>query len=296
MYARGAPLWHHNFVTKLPDVGTTPEHPILRGSSLIQRTPYPPRARRLRVQGVEDLSTTMRRIVLTGPDLEPEFPFRPLATADHVKLAFPDPNTGDLVLPQGGERGLQSRNGRAPIMRDYTIRLVDHDAHELSIDFVLHSRGPAGHWATNAATGDEIGVLGPRGTQIYPGTCADYLLVGDETAMPAIERFLQELPTDAMVTTVLFASGEAHRKLGNGRGEIHWLPELDPADAAPAVVDAVSRLEIGPGTFAWGAGEAGVMRAVRKHLRGERAMDTDHVVIKGYWRTGVAGALPPGQD
>ncbi len=288
--------WHHSFVAKLPSVDARPDHPILRGSSLVQRTPYPPRARRLRVRGIDDLSTTMRRITLTGPDLEPEFPFRPLAVADHVKLAFPDPRTGDLVLPQGGGRGLQSQDGRTPILRDYTIRLVDHDAHELSIDFVLHSHGPAGQWATNAAIGDEIAVLGPRGTQVYPGTCANYLLVGDETAMPAIERFLEELPADATVTTVLFASGESRRELGGGRGEIHWLLEPNPADAAPAVLDAISRLEIDPGTFAWGAGEAVVMRAVRTHLRNERAMDTDHVVIKGYWRTGVAGALPPEQD
>ncbi len=228
----------------------------------------------------------MRRIVLTGPDLEPEFPFRPLAAADHVKLAFPDPDTGDLVLPEGG---LRSRDGRALILRDYTIRHVDHDAHELSIDFVLHSHGPAGQWATNAAIGDEIAVLGPRGTQVYPGTCANYLLVGDETAMPAIERFLSELPVEAEVTTILFAS--AHRELGDGRGEVRWLPA-----SGPAVVDAISRLEIGPGTFVWGAGEAGVMRAVRTHLRGELGMDSDHVVVQGYWRAGVVGALPREED
>lgn len=239
----------------------------------------------------EELSPSMRRIVLGGADLEPEFPFLPLAVADHVKLAFPDPDTGELTLPEGGSRGPAGSGGPAPVMRDYTIRHVDHDARELSLDFVLHPHGPAGRWAAAAAPGHELGVLGPRGSQLYPGTCASYLIVADETGLPATERFLTELPSAARVRVLalLPADGSARTLDGESRAEVTWLPDT-------TLVHAVAGTTLDAGTFVWAAGEAGIMQKLRRHLHDERGLDAEHVVVRGYWRTGTAGALPPGTD
>lgn len=246
----------------------------------------------MRVTRVEELSPTMRRLVLTGADLEPEFPFPALAATDHVKVVFPDPGTGEIVLSRPGE------SGPAPIRRDYTIRRVDHSTRELTLDFVLHPHGPAGQWATKACPGDEIGVLGPRGSQVYPASCADYLIVADETGLPATERFLEELPLEVVVRVVVLAPPESTpRELGGGReAGIQWLPTHDMASAADAIVDAVAGLPIGEGTFAWAAGEAGVMRALRRHLRDDRKVDADRIAVRGYWRTGITGALPPEEE
>jgi len=236
----------------------------------------------------------MRRMVFTGDDLEPDFPFPTLGATDHVKLCLPDPATGTIVFPLHAEQRAGRADGPAPIMRDYTIRRVDHAARELTLDFVVHLHGPAGQWAAQATPGAEIGVLGPRGSQIYPASRADYLLVADETGLPATERFLEELPAQVPVRVVVLAAPEATaRELGGGRAaEIHWLPVTDLAAAADAVVDAVAGLPVGSGTFAWGAGEAGVMRALRRHLQADRNADPDQVVVRGYWRTGIAGKLP----
>jgi NADPH-dependent ferric siderophore reductase len=235
------------------------------------------------VARVEELSPTMRRFVLTGDDLEADFPFVPLGATDHVKLVPPDPATGEVRLPEP--------DGPRPAMRDYTIRRFDPAARELTLDFVLHSHGPAGRWAIDAGPGTEIGVLGPRGSQVYPASCGEYLLVADETGLPATERFLEELPAAATVRVVALA---APRELGGGRvAETAWLP----ADTrGEALVEVVAALPLGPGTFAWGAGEAGVMRALRTHLRHDRGLGAERVSVRGYWRIGTAGSLPRDED
>ena len=75
-------------------------------------------------------------------------------------------------------------------------------------------------------------MLGPRGSPIYPAGCGDYLLVADETGLPALERFLEELPGPAAVRAVVL--GAAQRKLGGERdAEITWLPD------AARLLDAV---------------------------------------------------------
>ena len=237
----------------------------------------------------------MRRMVFTGAELEADFPFPALAATDHVKLCLPDPATGTIVFPRRPEQGAAPAGAPAPIMRDYTIRRFDPAARELTLDFVVHLHGPAGQWAATAAAGAEIGVLGPRGSQVYPASCPDYLLVADETALPATERFLEELPAEVPVRVV--ALGAVPRELGGGRAaEIRWLTPGDPESDADAVVDAVAGLPVGAGTFTFGAGEAGVMRALRRHLRTDRGADAEHVVVRGYWRIGIAGKLPAEDD
>lgn len=236
----------------------------------------------------------MRRFVLSSQELEPEFPFPRLGSADHVKIALPDPATGELVLPEigHGAGGPQVRASAAPLLREYTIRSVDHAARELSIDFVLHEHGPAGQWAIDAAPGDRIGVLGPRGSHIYPSDRGQYLLVADETGLPAIERFLEELPGEAAVRVVVLGQRDSTRPLtGASSAKIDWLTPIAPEAAADAIVETVGGIELGRGVFIWGAGEATVMRALRSHLRDVRQLDVAQVEVRGYWRHGTAGSL-----
>lgn len=42
----------------------------------------------------------------------------------------------------------------------------------------------------------------------------------------------------------------------------------------------------GCGVFAWLAGEAGVIRTLRRHLVAERGLDRRCVAFMGYWRLG----------
>lgn len=222
----------------------------------------------------------MRRVVLTGDDLEAGFPFPARAATDHVKLAAPDPSTGEIPLPQPGE---------PPVgLRDYTIRHFDADARELTLDVVAHDHGAIGRWAATAEPGSKLGVLGPRGSQIFPADCAEYLLVADETALPAAERFLEELPSTIAVRVVAIADG-GPRELGGGRdAQITWLPEADGDE----VVKAVAALPLAENCFVFGAGEAAMMAPLRRHLRDERGLPPERMSVRGYWKLGAAGNPP----
>lgn len=254
----------------------------------IIRQPYPIKARLLAVVRTEDLSPDMRRIVLAGDDLEATLPFVRLASADHVKLVIPDETTGKFVLPVVGERGLNVPNGVAPAIRSYTIRAFDPIKRELSIDFVLHDHGPAGRWAIGARPGALIGVMGPRGNTVYPGSYARYVIAADETALPATERWIEEAPADAVLEAfVLVADVSRERALPrHPRLNLHWLHRDNHDDLADAVQAAVP-IDDGD-TFVWAAAEATSMKPLRSHLRGPAGFDRRSIDIHGYWKFGEA--------
>src|SRR6266568_4230449 len=74
----------------------------------------------------------------------------------------------------------------APVMRDYTPRRFDAVQRELDIEFALHGDGPAATWAAQAAPGQRVMIGGPRGSFIVPTDFDWHLLIGDETALPAV--------------------------------------------------------------------------------------------------------------
>ena len=221
----------------------------------------------------------------------PGQPARSPPQAPELLLLLPDPVTGQVTLPhvRSGAGGPRLEAQAPPVLREYTVCRVSHQTRELTIDFVLHEHGPAGRWAAAAAPGARVGVLGPRGSHVYPHTCASYLLVADETGLPALERFLEELPAAAPVTAVVLAPAGSARELGTGRpAAVQW---LDPAGPDTAVA-AVARLPLGPGAFVWGAAEAGIIRSLRTHLRTEGGLDAGQVEVRGYWCHGTAGPVP----
>ncbi|HEY0186423.1 MAG TPA: TIGR03618 family F420-dependent PPOX class oxidoreductase [Cellulomonas sp.] len=261
-------------------------------STGVVREPYPIKARQLEVVRVEELSPDMRRIVLTGDDLEPELPYRPMAPADHVKVLLPDEATGELVLPPMGERGPLRPEGGGPALRDYTIRAVDPGRRELTLDFVLHDHGPAGRWAIAARPGARIGVLGPRGSTIYPAEHARYLIGADETALPAAERWIAEAPAGATVeVVVLVRDASSERPLPDRPGlRLRWLHRSAGDDLAGALIQAVPTDD--GDTYVWAAAEAGSITPLRRHLR-DLGLPRERVDVHGYWKSGEAGHHEP---
>ena len=94
---------------------------------------------------------------------------------------------------------------RSP-MRTYTVRDIVRDGDEvrLVVDFVVHDdnghgQGPACRWALAAQPGDVIQVIAPHrhseygGTEFDPVDRSHLLLIGDETAVPALARILEDL-------------------------------------------------------------------------------------------------------
>ncbi|SDS95805.1 NADPH-dependent ferric siderophore reductase, contains FAD-binding and SIP domains [Nocardioides scoriae] len=89
-------------------------------------------------------------------------------------------------------------------MRTYTVRDVQGYGADtrLVVDFVVHEdglAGPGGGWALRARPGMRIVLVAPRrgvpfgGIEFTPGAATSLLLVGDETAVPAVAGILAGL-------------------------------------------------------------------------------------------------------
>lgn len=251
-----------------------------------RRVRHPLKARRVQVLRTQQLSPHIVRVTFGSPELHD---FVSLGFDDHVKLMLPAPGQTELVLPQpgpSGEKPLPPPEGvERPIMRDYTPRRFDPQACELDIEFALHGDGPAATWAAQAQPGQTVGIGGPRGSFVVPTDFDWHLLIGDDTALPAIARRLEELPAGANAVVVLAIEAVDQRPLTTAATvQWHWVtPERD------ALVQAVSALQLPAGTgHAWAAGEAGAMAKVRELLIGPLGVAREHCRCAAYWKAGAS--------
>ncbi|WP_426702657.1 siderophore-interacting protein [Rhodanobacter sp. Col0626] len=241
--------------------------------------------RTLDVLRVERLTPHMQRVTLGGDELRG---FHSAAPDDHVKLFFPN-TTGELVTPTLGPNGLEYPPDREPSpMRDYTPRHHDAERNELAIDFVLHGDGPASHWASQAAPGQRIGAGGPRGSFVVAGDFDRYVLVGDETALPAIGRWLEEMPAGVPVDVLLEIPEASDRQQLNSPAHVNFT-WLERDGEAPGHGDRLQRaLQSLPAmagdTFYWIATESRRARAMRLFLDNERGIAKECIRATGYWK------------
>lgn len=158
----------------------------------IQRVRHDLKLRLLSVVAVDQITPHARRVTLGGAQLHG---FTSLGFDDHVKLFIPVEGQVFATLPEIGPSGPAFDLRRpAPAMRDYTPHSFDPVGGTLQLDFALHDAGPATLWARRAQPGDRVIIGGPRGSFVVGIGFDWHLLVGDETALPAIRRRLAQLP------------------------------------------------------------------------------------------------------
>jgi NADPH-dependent ferric siderophore reductase len=252
----------------------------------VERVRHEIKVRRLQVQRIDAVSPHFLRIRFAGEALRD---FVSASFDDHAKLMLPARPGQPLVLPQPGPDGLALPPGaEKPVMRDYTPREFDRAAGTLDIEFVLHGDGVASRWAEAARVGDEVGLGGPRGSFVVPTGFDWHLLVGDESAVPAIARRLEELPETAQAITVIETGDAADRRPFTSRARVqtHWI-ETGATDALARAVAAL-KLPVGEG-FAWAGGEAASIAAVRQALVDGHGLDKSRVRASAYWKRGSVG-------
>jgi NADPH-dependent ferric siderophore reductase len=255
----------------------------------VRRVRHETKRRLAQVRAVSQLTPKMVRIVLAGDELSG---FVSAAHDDHVKLFFPPMGTEKPVLPTQGPNGpVYPEGAPRPAARDYTPRRYDAAANTLAVDFVLHGEGPATHFAAHARPGHFLGVGGPRGSFIVPDDFDWYLLAGDETALPAIARRLEELPASTRAIAVIEVADAAEEQelASRARLDISWLHRdgARPGETS-LLLDAIAALALPPGEgYAWVAAEAGTAKAVRRHLVDARALRKDRVKAAAYWKRGA---------
>ena len=256
---------------------------------VVRRVRHETKMRLLQVRDVSRLTPKMVRVVVGGEALSG---FVSASYDDHVKLFFPHPGEEKPVLPTPSPNGPVYPEGvPRPAARDYTPRRYDATANTLTLDFVLHDAGPATAWAAQARPGHFLGVGGPRGSLVIPDDFDWYLFAGDETALPAIARRLEELPASARVLVVaeIADKDEELRFTSRASVEVRWLHRNAATSGKSSLLqDALADLSLPSGEgYAWVATEAAAAKALRQYLVEQRGLDKERVKAAAYWKRGA---------
>ncbi|MFC7304319.1 siderophore-interacting protein [Streptomyces monticola] len=249
----------------------------------------------LEVRATTPLSPHFTRITLGGPDL---------ALLEHsgndqgVRLFFPREGQETLRMPSVSNNAWMAEllllpKSRRPWVRNYTVRRLRPQQCELDIEFALHgAAGPASAWAARAKPGDPAGIF-DLGTMYLPPPHATWqLLVGEESAVPAILSILDDAP-DSLVAEVFLEvpeTADIREDVNCPEGvRIHWLARDGdgsvPGTRALAAVKAAD-LPTGRPFYTWAAGEAALPTGIRRHLVREHQVPKSDIAFIGYWRHG----------
>lgn len=258
---------------------------------------FPITTRFLQVIRTADVSPGMRRVTMGGEQLKahtaengyPVAEFRSDGFDDEFKVLIKHPDVDVAVGPAQLDGVLDwPRGDEHLLLRTYTVRRWDPEAGEIDVDFVNHGVGPATSWARNVQPGETIQIAGPKSSSAHPKD-VDWVLVGaDETALPAVARWLEEWLEGARGQFFIEVEEESHRQdLNVPQGvELTWLIRHGAeAGTTTLLFDALKAAEWWEGkVFAWVAGEAGTLTPIRRWLRREKDLDKEQIEVTGYWK------------
>lgn len=231
--------------------------------------------RMTQVTKVEDLSPHMKRIVLTGEDLD-DFPIN--QESAHVKAIFPK--------DKGQKPKLGMYLGFKKWMRSYTVRYFNEQSKELTIDFAVNDHdGLATNWALQAKPGDYLGIAGP-GDIKHTNYQADWhLIVADLTALPAAAAVLEKLPATSVGHAVIqVPTKEDIQLIEKPKGvSLEWIINADLSkNALLAKVAQLKWMQGNPAIFI--AAESSQMIAIKALIKTKPGYQKTHTYASGYWK------------
>jgi NADPH-dependent ferric siderophore reductase len=243
--------------------------------------------RTLRVLRTERVTPRMARVTLGGDELAGY----PLHGPDQrIKMFFPVAGQSRPAMPRASSGGPVWPPGEPrPVIRTYTVRRHDPTAGELDVDFVLHGdHGPAAAWAAAAGPGDWVGVSEPGGRYEPDPAAEEHLVVGDESALPAITTVLAVLPAGVRAEVLVEVADAAEEQPLSAAApvRVRWLHRGDrpPGEALVEAVRAGARPAEGVRCQAWVSAESGSVREIRDHLIDQWGLGRRQVYATGYWR------------
>jgi len=201
-----------------------------------------------------------------------------------IKMFFPAPGQERPAVPRATSGGPLWPTGEArPAIRTYTVRRFDAGTGELDVDFVLHAgHGPGAAWARDARPGSWVGVSEPGGRYVPDPDAAFHVVIGDETALPAVATVLDALPGGVPALAFLEVADAAEEQ--PLPGSVMWVHRGE-GDAGVALAEAVRAAEFPAGRGqAWLSGESACVKDLRRHLLEDRGLDRRAVYATGYWR------------
>lgn len=247
----------------------------------------------------ETISPNFLRLTFAGDALRH---FAPWGVDQRIKLVLPLPggglaDFGLLADPTPHPSDWYTRWKALPpaernVLRTYTPAAIRSEAGEIDVDLYLHSPdGPASRWARGARVGDTLVITGPdvrngwTGYGIHwqpPATYTSFLLVADETAIPAVRNIALSLPPAARGIAIVEIGDHADDVTAAGLGS-----QIDVRIVGRGETEEAVRAWAAPDVdVAWLAGESGVVTASRRVLVRELGVPRERVAFLGYWREG----------
>lgn len=206
----------------------------------------------------------------------------------HLRLMLPATPGAVPVWPSMGANGapVWPQGADSLHARYITIRHARPDLRELDLDVVSHGDGLISGWASDAEIGAEIGAMGPVGELALP-EAKDYLLVADQTGLPAVARFLESIPQGATGHVICEADTDLHAYLPETDFAVTAIPRTDFSRDMRVCVEQALR----PGTtgYALFLGEFQDAQALRKVFKGDLGLGKGEQLSVAYWRRGESG-------
>lgn len=244
-----------------------------------------PNLREVTVVAAEEVTPLMRRVKFSCADITPY-----IGGEMHVRVLIPPKGRSPVWPVYRPDGGLAWPTGEDKLaVRAYTIRAVDVARRELWIDFFQHSvpgvATPGGDFARDAQPGDIVALIGP-GSGGLPEE-RSIVMIGDESALPAIARIAAEVPADTNIKAIIevFDAAEEQPLPSAGNLDVRWLHRKNYAEGRSGIVaeEAKAALaSIDRETFVWVACEKQDVRSIRSFLK-SRNHDKNLMYVAWYW-------------
>ena len=237
------------------------------------------------VVSAHDVTPRMRRVTLSLADVSPF-----IGGNIHVRLLVPPKGRAPVWpnLQENGRIGWPEGEDEL-VVRLYTIRSVDPQANHVCIDILQHpTEGiatPGADFARDAMPGEQIAIMGPGGGGLPEAQ--DIIFAGDESALPAILRMVEEAPSGVTMKAIIEVenAGEEQPVHGPGLVELVWLHRSSYAsdgrnrlvERTKAAIDTADE-----DTFVWFAAEKADTRTIKRHLA-DRKRDRKRQYVAWYW-------------
>lgn len=259
------------------------------------------------VSATAQIAPNFIRVTFTGETLDC---FAPWGLDQRIKLVFPRPDGsfadfGLLTDPTPHPSHWYARWRQLParernVLRTYTPSGVRPEAREVDVDvFIHHPAGPASQWAQDVEVGDRVVINGPDvrngftgyGLHWDPGTADELLLIGDETAFPAIANIHRSLGEGAKVEILAEAANPLDGNLlPTGARPLVREPIAGPGSGLETLTrDWGGRRapeDLGENLYIWIAGESGAVTRIRRYLTTDLGIAKERISFLGYWKTG----------
>jgi NADPH-dependent ferric siderophore reductase len=274
--------------------------------------PTDPHVLRLTVSRTEQISPNFMRVTLAGDDLAK---FTRMGWDQWFRLFLPQEPTVEPRLPtSAGARWwpqvLRMPAHERPHVRNYTVSDYREEQRELDVDFVMHASndhaadagsadagsadasaadaGVAAAWAASAQADWPVGLLDQGIGWNPPADPQHMLIVGDETALPAIAGIARDLSADAHGTIIVEVPHAADRReLGQPDGvDVQWIVREGGAKPGQQALAAATSAPIGgeaDAMYAYVSGEQALATGLRRALV-SRGVPKSHITFCGYWR------------